>query len=69
VIEFLGTIVWWACVIGAYYMAKHRGRNRFGWTLAAVFVPLIALAVVALLPRRVVFDEQGYHPDYRKLAG
>jgi hypothetical protein len=67
-VGFLGTVLWWACVIGTYYVAKHKGRNRFGWTLAAVFVRLIALAIVAVLPRRVRLTAEGYHPDYRGLG-
>jgi hypothetical protein len=51
-ISLLGTVVWWACVIGTYLVARDKGRNRFVWTLVAVFVPLITLIIVAVLPDR-----------------
>ena len=50
---FLYAIAWWACVIGAYYVAKNKGRNRFVWFLVAMFVPVIGLLIVAVLPRKI----------------
>ena len=59
---FLYAIAWWACVIGAYYVAKNKGRNRFVWFLVAMFVPVIGLLIVAVLPRKVRTDD-GYRPS------
>jgi len=67
-IAFLGTVAWWAGVIGTYFLASHKGRNRLGWTLAAVVLPLIALIVVAVLPRKIRMSPEGYHPDYKRLG-
>ena len=53
--QLVTVVAWWASVIGAYLIAQRKGRNRLGWVVAAAFVPLIAVGVVALLPaRRVV---------------
>ena len=52
--QLVATVAWWASVIGAYLIAQRKGRNRFGWVVAAAFVPLIAVGVVALLPARRV---------------
>jgi hypothetical protein len=51
-IAFLFTLAWWAAVISSFYVAQAKNRNRAGWTIAALFVPLITLAIVALLPAR-----------------
>jgi hypothetical protein len=67
-VSFLGTLVWWVSIFGAYFLASHRGRNRFGWTVAAVFVPFLALLVLALLPRKIRMTPEGYHPDYEGLG-
>jgi hypothetical protein len=52
VAQAITALVWWVCVIVTYAYAKDRGRNRFGWTVAAMFVPLIAVVLVIVLPSR-----------------
>ncbi|MGH9225014.1 MAG: hypothetical protein ACRD2W_14840 [Acidimicrobiales bacterium] len=68
-LAFVSLVAWWGGVIGTYYIAKNKGRNRFGWTLAACLAPLTVLVVVVLLPRKVRMTAEGYHPDYGKLGG
>jgi hypothetical protein len=68
IVSFLFVLLWWACILGVYYLASHRGRNRLGWTFAAVFAPLLTLLALAVLPRKVSMSTDDYHPDYRRLG-
>lgn len=50
--QLVSMIVWWGSVIGAFVIAGNKGRNRLGWVVFAAFVPLIAILILALLPKR-----------------
>lgn len=53
-------IIWIGCAIACYFVAKNKGRNAAGWAVAGFFFSLIALLIVALLPKRQVFQHP-YH--------
>jgi hypothetical protein len=50
--SILGLIIWVACIVATYSIAKSKGRGVVLWTILAVFFSWIALLIVALLPRR-----------------
>jgi predicted lipid-binding transport protein (Tim44 family) len=57
-VEFV--VIWVGCAVACYFVAKSKGRNAGGWAVAGFFFSLIALLIVALLPRRQVFQHP-YH--------
>jgi hypothetical protein len=74
-VEFL--IIWVAFAIGCYFVAKSKGRNAGGWAVAGFFFSFIALIILALLPKRQVFQHpyhsqpsmQNYPPQYGQQVG
>lgn len=47
--QALTSILWWAAVIAAYYLATSKGRNRPLWVIATALIPL-AVLLLAFLP-------------------
>lgn len=70
-------IVWIGCAVACYFVAKSKGRNAGGWAVAGFFFSLIALLIVALLPKRHVFQNPQYaqpvaygtYPQYGQQLG
>lgn len=48
----VSAVIWWGGVWFAYAGAREKGRNRWGWPIAAMFAPIIVPLVVWLLPER-----------------
>lgn len=57
-------VIWVGCAVACYFVAKSKGRNAGGWAVAGFFFSLIALLIVALLPKRQVFQ----HPYHAQLG-
>lgn len=56
--EFL--VIWAAFAVGCYFVAKSKNRNAGAWAVAGLFFGVFALLVVALMPKKQVFQ----HPYY-----
>lgn len=56
--EFL--VIWAAFAVGCYYVAKSKNRNAGAWAVAGLIFGIFALLVVALMPKRQVFQHP-YH--------
>jgi hypothetical protein len=49
--QAVAAVIWWVAVWTAWHQAEAKGRNRWAWTIATGFVPLVALVVWALPAR------------------
>lgn len=48
--QAVAAVIWWVSVWQTWHIAEERGRNRWAWTIAAMFAPLVTWLVIWLLP-------------------
>jgi len=57
-VEFL--VIWAAFAVGCYFVAKSKNRNAGAWAVAGLLFEVFALLVVALMPKKQVFQNPFY---------
>ena len=52
IVWIISIVVYLAFIYFTFMIARAKGRSAVLWTILAIFFPLIALIIVALLPTR-----------------
>lgn len=51
-ISALWFVLWVACMVWIYNLAKRKGRHPLGWVILAFFFFLLALVLILILPSK-----------------